>query len=153
MDLSFLKWPILILVIVGGGWLVSEGGINYMINRFSQGTVGQDEARDRTNELGLSRIAGFLIFTFRYEKADQVLSHLTTRHTPDTGAQHYWHNLYRLALCKERLGRQDQAVMILRNLAHANAHQYDDRVPGYEVLRLRAERLMEAHGLGETGQF
>lgn len=153
MDLSFLKWPLIILVVAGGAWLVTDGGVNYMINQFKQDTPGEDESRDRVNEAGLSRVAGFLLLTFRYQKADEVLTYLTQNYVPADGAEHYWHNLYRLAKCKEKQGQYGVAVNILRELAHADAHSHDDRVPRFDVLRLRAEKLMETHEVGEVGQF
>jgi hypothetical protein len=153
MDLSFLKWPVILLIVLGGAWLITDGGVNYMINQFKQGTPGEDAAKDRVNEAGLSRVAGFLLLTFRYEKADEVLTYLTTTYLPANGAEHYWHNLYRLAKCKEKGGDYRTAVNILRELAYRDAHSQDERVPGFDVLRLRAEKLMETHELGETGQF
>ena len=153
MDLSFLKWPVIILVVVGAAWLITDGGVNYMVNQFKQGTIGEDEARDRVNEAGLSRVAGFLLLTFRYEKADEVLTYLVTNYIPANGAEHYWHNLYRLAKCKEKQGNYQASVNILQELAHKDANSMDDRVPGFDVLRLRAEKLMETHGFGEVGQF
>ena len=153
MDLSFLKWPIIILVVAGGAWLITDGGVNYMISNFKDTTPGEDESRDRINETGLSRVAGFLMLTFRYQKADEVLTYLTQTYVPADGAEHYWHNLYRLAKCKEKQGNYAASINILRELAHRNAHSIDDRVARPEVLRLRAEKLMETHELGEVGQF
>jgi hypothetical protein len=153
MDLSFLKWPVIILVVAGGAWLVTDGGVNYMINQFKQSTPGEDESRDRVDEAGLSRVAGFLLLTFRYQKADEVLTYLTQNYVPANGAEHYWHNLYRLAKCKEKQGNYSMAVSIMQELAHRDAHTMDDRVARPEVLRLRAEKLMETHEIGEVGQF
>jgi hypothetical protein len=153
MDLSVLKWPLIILIVVAVGWFVTDGGTSYVINQLKQHTPGEDESADRLNEASLSRMAGFLIWTFRYQKADEVLTYLTQTYVPARGAEDYWYNLYRLALCKEKQGQYPLAVSILRDLAHRNANSQDSRVPGFDVLRLRSEKLMETHGFGEVGQF
>jgi hypothetical protein len=73
MDLSGLKWPVIILIIIGIGWLASSGGVNYMIKNFTKSVPGQDIQRDKTDEAGLSRIAGYLITLLRWERAKNVI--------------------------------------------------------------------------------
>ena len=89
MDLSGLKWPIIIVVVVGVGWLLSSGGTNYMYKNFTTAEVGADPARDKTDEAGLSRLGGFMLKTFRYEKAEEVFATAVSRY-PD-GAN-VWYN-------------------------------------------------------------
>ncbi len=145
MDLSGLKWPVIILIIIGIGWLASSGGVNYMIKNFTKSVPGQDIQRDKTDEAGLSRIAGYLITLLRWERAKNVIE-LTINRYGDTGAN-YWYNLYRLARCYEKLGRYQEAYNILRDLAQVNAHQYDNRVPEYDNLNLRTQKLKELYEL------
>ncbi|HOV32480.1 MAG TPA: hypothetical protein PLX23_03855 [Candidatus Hydrogenedens sp.] len=145
MDLSGLKWPVIILVIIGICWLASSGGVNYMIKNFTKAVPGQDIQRDKADEAGLSRIAGYLITLLRWERAKNVIE-LTINRYGDSGAN-YWYNLYRLARCYEKLGRYQEAYNILKDLAQINAHQYDNRVPEYDNLNLRSQKLKELHEL------
>lgn len=145
MDLSGLKWPLIILVIVVIGWLGSSGGVNYMVNNFTKATPGADAQRDKVDEAGLTRVAGYLMMLLRWERSKDVLETVINRYG-NTGAN-YWYNMYRLAKCYEKLGRYQDAYNILRDLAQLNAHQYDDRVPEFDNLNLRANKLKEVHNL------
>lgn len=145
MDLSGLKWPLIILIIVVIGWLGSSGGVNYMVNNFTKATPGVDAQRDKTDEAGLTRVAGYLMMLLRWERSKDVLETVINRYG-NTGAN-YWYNMYRLAKCYEKLGRYQDAYNILRDLAQLNAHQYDDRVPEFDNLNLRANKLKEVHNL------
>jgi len=161
MDLSFLKWPIIIVVVLGGAWLLSDGGVNYMEKRFTADQPGKDAQVDKADEAGLSRLGAFLMFTFRYKHADQIFQKCAQRYP--NGAN-YWLNLFRRARLQEKLagGTSDpqkskmfyQASLdILVHLIKVNAHEKDDRVPNNDILRLRADKLAEVHELGEVGQF
>ncbi len=145
MDLSGLKWPLIILVIVAVGWLGSSGGVNYMVNNFTKATPGADAQRDKVDEAGLTRVAGYLMMLLRWERSKDVLETVINRYG-NNGAN-YWYNMYRLAKCYEKLGRYQEAYNILRDLAQINAHQYDDRVPEFDNLNLRANKLKEVHNL------
>lgn len=145
MDLSGLKWPLIILVIVVIGWLGSSGGVSYMVNNFTKATPGADAQRDKVDEAGLTRVAGYLMMLLRWERSKDVLETVINRYG-NTGAN-YWYNMYRLAKCYEKLGRYQEAYNILRDLAQLNAHQYDDRVPEFDNLNLRANKLKEVHNL------
>lgn len=145
MDLSGLKWPIIILLIIGIAWLASSSGVNYMVRNFTKSVPGQDAQRDKVDEAGLTRVAGYLMFLLRWEYAKNVLE-LCIQRYGDKGAN-YWYNMYRLAKCYEKLGRYQEAYNILKDLAQINAHQYDSRVPEPENLSLRAGKLKEVHEL------
>jgi len=145
MDLSGLKWPLIILVIVAIGWLGSSGGVNYMVNNFTKAPPGVDAQRDKVDEAGLTRVAGYLMMLLRWERSKDVLETVINRYG-NNGAN-YWYNMYRLAKCYEKLGRYQEAYNILRDLAQLNAHQYDDRVPEFDNLNLRANKLKEVHNL------
>ncbi|HOK10238.1 MAG TPA: hypothetical protein PLT82_11695 [Candidatus Hydrogenedens sp.] len=145
MDLSGLKWPLIILIIVGVGWLASSGGVNYMIKNFTKAVPGQDAQRDKIDEAGLTRVAGYLMMLLRWERAKDVLE-LTIQRYGNSGAN-YWYNMYRLSKCYEKLERYQEAYNILRDLAQLNAHQYDERVPEFDNLNLRASKLKEVHDL------
>lgn len=145
MDLSGLKWPVIILVIVAVGWLCTSGGVNFMVNNFTKATPGEDEKRDKTDEAGLTRVAGFLMKTFRYEWALDVMEQAMDRYGED-GAN-YWYNKYRTAKCYEKIEDYQRSHTILQELIAANAHDLDERVPENDNIKLRAEKLKETHEL------
>ena len=64
MDLSFLKWPVIIGVVVLIGWLGSSGGVNYMYGKFTTDTAGNPE-KAAVNEAGLSRLGGYCLKLFK----------------------------------------------------------------------------------------
>ena len=148
MDLSRLKWPLIIIVVVFLGWLLTDPGVKALRNHFNQGEVGADPKKDEYNEAGLSKLAGFLMLTFRYASAEQVL--LDAMEKYPTGA-HFYHNKYRLAKCVEKQGRYDECVEILVELRNEDAHQYSEEVPEGDILQTRIDKLIETHELGEVG--
>ncbi|GMU92255.1 MAG: hypothetical protein AMXMBFR4_13130 [Candidatus Hydrogenedentota bacterium] len=150
MDLSRLKWPLIIAIVVGGGWLVTDGGVRYMHGKFTEGEVGVDPKRDEMNEAGLTRLAGFLIKTFRYASAEKVILDALNRYPQGKNALF---NEYRLAKCVEKQGDYAQCVAILQRLRDIDAHSYDDRIPERNVLQLRIDKLGETHELGEVGNL
>lgn len=145
MDLSGLKWPVIIVVIVAIVWLLSSGGVAWMVNNFTKATPGQDVARDKTDEAGLTRVGGYLLMLWRYEKAANVMETAIQRYG-ENGAN-YWYNLYRLAKCYERMDRNQESYNLLMDLAAANASQYDKRVAENDNLSLRAGKLKEMYEL------
>jgi len=147
MDLSGLKWPIIIVVVVFVGWLFTSGGVNWMVGQATKADVGADAAKDARDEAMLSRIGGYLIYLWRYEKAAEVLT-LSIERYPN-GAN-VLHNYYRLVTCYERQDMNQRAHNILQELIAAQAWNFDDRIPGQDNLSLRAAKLKEVHGLNEN---
>ena len=145
MDLSGLKWPLIIVVVVGIGWLLSSGGVNWMESNFTKATPGEDEARDATDEAGLTRLAGYLLYMFRYEKALAVMKQSCQRYG-ETG-KNFWYNRYRMAKCHEKLKNYQEAYNILKRLENVDARQFDERVASRDALALRAQKLKEVHSL------
>ena len=82
------------------GWLLTSGGVNFMVNNFTKDTPGIDAAKDMTNEAGLSHVGGYLLLTWQWQKASDVLDTAVQRY-PD-GANYYY-NLYRIGRCQERM--------------------------------------------------
>lgn len=144
MDLSFLKWPAIIAVVVGLGWLGSSGGVNYMYNKFTAHTPGQNAQQDEVDEAGLSRLGGYCLKLFKYEKAMMIFETAIERY-PEGKTVLY--NKYRMVKCAEKLERYQTAVDIMYELMDLNASAIDDRVPDNDNLRLRAEKLIEMHEL------
>ena len=145
MDLSGFKWPAIIFAVVAVLWLVSSGGADYMVGSFTKATVGQDAARDKSDEAGLTSVGGYLMWTLRYEKAAEVLGKVTERY--GTKGANYYYNQLRLAKCWEKLGKMQKAYNIIRDLAEVNAKQYDDRLPSQAELGGRAAKLKEVNNL------
>jgi tetratricopeptide (TPR) repeat protein len=144
MDLSFLKWPVIIGVVVLAAWLMSSGGVNYMYNKFTANTPGVNAERDALDEAGLSRLGGYCLALFKYEKAMSVYRTVTTRYP--TG-KNFQYNRYQMARCAEKLEDYQESVDILKELMAVNAHAIDDRVPVNDNLNLRADKLIEMYEL------
>lgn len=145
MDLSGLKWPLIIGFVVLIGWLGTSGGVNYMHGNFTKAVPGTDAERDKVDEAGLSRLGGYCMMTFQYEKAKNMMEESLSRY--GEGGANYWYNLYRLVKCYEKLGNYQEAYNILISLSNADAQTHDDRVPGRDNLAQRAEKLKEVHEL------
>ncbi|HQH52842.1 MAG TPA: hypothetical protein PKY01_10490 [Candidatus Hydrogenedentes bacterium] len=148
MDLSRFKWPIIILIVIGVFWLLSSPGINFLHKKFTSVKPGEDAKVDKATEAGLSRLGGFLIKTFRYEKGYEVLTDACNMYPEGVGAN-YWYNQYRMAKCLEKMDRVREALQILDFLYANDIHAVDERVPPQDVLKLRLDKLQEIHGLGE----
>ena len=145
MDLSRLKWPIIIIVVLGVGWLGSSAGVSYMVKKFTAATPGQDAAQDKVDETGLSRVGWYLLATFRYAPAAEVYQLAIDRY--GTNGPNYWNNQYSLARCLEHMNRFQDSYNILQMLISNSAHNFDKRVPVDDNLRLRAAKLKEVNDL------
>ena len=146
MDLTFLKWPIIILVIVGLGWFATSGGMNYIHKQCTKAQVGEDPAKDKRDEARLSRCGGFLLLSFRAQKADGFFKTAIDRYPQGANV---WCNKYRMVKCAEKAKQYQRAVNILQGLMNANAHSIDSRVPENANLKLRMDKHKEMYGLGE----
>ena len=144
MDLSKLKWVFIAAVVIGGGWLLTAGGINWVYNNATKGIVGEDEAKDKINEATLSRYGGFLLTTFRYEQAKKFYQ--TAIDNYPEGANLWW-NMYQTARCEENLDNYQRSADILHYLWTENADQYDERVPDMDTLKHRLDQLIEINDL------
>ncbi|HNR29354.1 MAG TPA: hypothetical protein PKI11_00560 [Candidatus Hydrogenedentes bacterium] len=145
MDLSGLKWPLIIVIVVAIGWLASSGGVNWMVGQATKNAPGQDAAQDVKDEARLSTIGGYLMTLWRYERAAEVLNTCFARY--GASGANYWHNKYRMVKCQEKLGNYQQAFNILQELLAGQAWTYDSRVPEMDNLSLRATKLKELHEL------
>jgi len=148
MDLSGLKWPIIIVVVVAVGWLFTSGGVNWMISQSTKATPGVDAEKDKFDEAMLSRVGGYVMMMWNYQKAAECFEQARQRYG-ESGAN-YWYNTYRLVRCYERLGQYQTAVEVLDYLLANGANQYDKRVPENDNLALTKNKLNETHELGET---
>lgn len=144
MDLSGLKWPIIIIVIVGIGWLLSSGGVDWMVKNATKAAPGEDAARDAKDEARLSSLAGYQIILWRYRKAANIMNMALSRY--GTEGKNYWYNEFRLAKCYEKMGRTQEAYAQLQKCIRVDASQYHEKVPNNDNLSLRAAKLREMHG-------
>lgn len=148
MDLSGLKWPLIIGVVVLVGWLGTSPGVNYMFGQYTKTVVGTDATRDASDEAGLSRLGGYCMRTFQYQKAIDIFEESLNRYGQN--GKNYWYNLYRLVRCYEKIGDFQEAYNILRSLERNDAQTFDMRVPNRDNLALRAQKLKEVHELRDT---
>lgn len=145
MDLSKVKWIVIIALLVAAGWFVStESGKQTWFNHYTKNIPGLDANQDLKDEKGLSWLASLLIRTFRYEDAAEVLDATLDRY-PD-GANWYY-NYYRLARCEEKLENYQAAADILLMLRDEYAGDVDGRIPNNQIIDYRLQQLIELHGL------
>ena len=144
MDLSKLKWVLIAAIVIAGGWLVTEGGVNWVYKKATEATPGTNPEKDKIDESTLSRYGGFLLSTFRYEKAKKFYQSAIDRY-PD--GDKLWWNYYQMARCEEKLYNYQRAADILHMLWTEDADQYDERVPGRPRLKLRLDTLIELNDL------
>lgn len=144
MDLSKLKWPIIIIVVVGLGWLMTSPGVNFLFKKYTEAEVGADPEQDKRDEAGLTKLSGYLIKTFQYEKATEVIEKAIERYSD--GEDSYY-NYYRLVKCYEKAERYQEASDILGMLIQWNSSEHDNRVPIDNNLKLRRTKLIEIHEL------
>ena len=143
MDLSGLKWPLIIVVVVAIGWLASSGGINWMISQSTKATVGQDAQQDIRDEQRLTSVAGYQLMLWRYEKAAEVMTTAIDRY--GANGANYWFNYYRMAKCYEKMGKPGLAVNTLMEVMRNRSNITDDRVPNWDNLKLRATKIAETY--------
>lgn len=145
MDLSGLKWPLILVVIVGVGWLGTKGGVAWMYGKFTEATPGVDLDQDLRDEAGLTRLGGYTFHLWQWERTIDILETAINRYGEN--APNYWYNMERLASCYDRVGEFQISYDILQELMRANAHEIDDRVPNFDALNLRANKLKEMYEL------
>lgn len=145
MDLSGLKWPLIIAVLVGGGWLFTSGGVNWMYGQFTAAAPGADQAQDLRDEAGLTKLAGYTYHIWKWRATINIIETSINRY--GVNAPNYWFNLERLSTCYERIGDYQTSYNIIQELMNANAKQYDERVSNFDALNLRASKLKEMYEL------
>lgn len=145
MDLSGLKWPLIIVAIVGIGWLGTSGGIQWMYGNFTKAAPGVDVNQDIRDEAGLTKLAGYTYFLWKWKETIAIIE--TSMERYGDGAPNYWYNMERLSNCYDRIGNYKMSLEILELLMRARAWEVDPRVPNREQLNLRANTLREMHEL------
>ena len=144
MDLSWLKWPIIVLVVALFFWLLSSAGVNYMFNKFTSGTPGVDAAVDARNEAGLTHLGNYLMKTLRYAKAEEVIQRAVDDYP--NGANIYM-NMYRLARLAEKREDYKRSAEILQYLIDEDAPSKNKHLVSVEILQARLEKLIAVHEL------
>lgn len=144
MDLSWVKWPVLVVVVGSIGFLLSPPGINFMYERAISEPPGTDAAQDAANEATLTRLGGLSLATFQYGRAAEIYRTAIKRYP---NGENSWYNWYQLARCYEKLEKYGDAVDILVMLRDENADGHDERVPSPAQLNAQIQKLVEVHEL------
>lgn len=139
MDLSKLVWLIVIVAVVGGGWLLTTGGMEKVYTNATDDLIGNDPEQDIKDEAILSKYGGFQQTLFRFDNAKRFYT-AAIEHGPE--AENYWANLHQLGRCEEELGNEATAIDIYYDLWQEDASQYDNRVPARDALKSKIERLI-----------
>lgn len=148
MDMSKIIWPVIILAVAGLGWLGTSGGTSYLYKQYTKSTVGEDVDKDVKNEASLSKLAGFLMRTFQYKRAaDYYQAAIEQFRTDKSVGKNYWMNIYNQARCYEKLDEYEKAADNLVYLRDMNGDGQDERVPDYDTLNLRLQKLVEVNQL------
>jgi len=116
MNVAILKWPIIILLIVGVLWLLSSAGTNWLHKRLLEAEPSE------SNEDHLTTLASFLAKTMRYEKAYEV-SRDTLEKYPYPDGKLSLINMYRMGRMAEKLGRPRETVArwsVVRDILRRN---------------------------------
>lgn len=145
MDLSKLIWFIVIIALLGGGWLLTTGGMEKMYKDATKNLPGNDPAQDIKDEAILSKYGGFQQTLFRYQNAKIFYSAAIDRYGEE-GAN-YWSNLHQLGKCEEKLDNEIVALKIYYTLWEADASTLDNRVPNRNVLKRRIDQLVALNDL------
>jgi len=145
MDLSGLKWPLIIAAVVGIGWLGTSGGVTWMYGNFTEAAPGVDLEQDLRDEAGLTKLAGYTYHLWKWRVTRDIIETSIARY--GEAGPNYWFNLERLSTCYERIGDYQTSVDILEELMRAKAHELDERVGNFDNLNLRASKLREMHEL------
>jgi tetratricopeptide (TPR) repeat protein len=116
-----------------------------MYSKFTASTPGVDAEQDKVDEAGLSKLGGYTLMLWQYEKAANIFETAIDRYP--NGANAYY-NLYRLATCYDRMERYPEAVDALDTLMAHEAWTVDDRVPEFDNLNLKAAKLRGVHEIG-----
>jgi len=144
MNLSFLKWPIIIGAVVGIGWLLSSSGVSYMYKNYADAEVGANDQEDERNEAGLSRIGRYSLMLFKYQQALEIFEFTVDKYPEGNNV---WYNLYQMVRCAEKVEDFEKARDLLDVLIEADANSYDERVPINDNLKLRRDKLVEMYDL------
>lgn len=144
MDISKVLWVILGLIVVGAGFLMTNPGADWVYERNATAPAEEDGGSYKFREATLSRYGGFLLATFRYEKAKKFYTAAINNYP--AGDNRYW-NRYQLARVEEKLKNWQNAVNLLYYLWEVDADQYDDRIPNQATLKARILQLVEVHEL------
>ncbi|MFP6598802.1 MAG: hypothetical protein VCC01_15195 [Candidatus Hydrogenedentota bacterium] len=145
MDLSKIVWVIVILVVVGGAWLLTDGGQDKVYEDATSRLVGNDPDQDVIDEAALSKYGDLNLSMFRHEKAKKFYTAAVERY--GTEGKNYWWNWQQLAKCEEKLDNAKGAVDILYNLWLKDGDAFDQRVSSRENLKNRIKNLVELNDL------
>lgn len=146
MDLSWLKWPSIVLVVFLVFWLLSSGGVEFMHARFTAATISENPAVDKRNEAGLTSLGNYLMKTLRYSKAEKIIQEAVDNYP--TG-ENVLLNQYRLVRLAEKREDYAHAAELLQYLIDIDAPSLNKHIPESDVLQARLDKLIEVHELNK----
>ncbi|MDX9972054.1 MAG: tetratricopeptide repeat protein [FCB group bacterium] len=146
MDLSWLKWPSIVLVVFLVFWLLSSGGVEFMHSKFTAATIGMDPAVDKRNEAGLTSLGNYLMKTLRYSKAEKIIQETVDNYP---SGENVLLNQYRLVRLYEKREAYEDAAELLQYLIDIDAPSLNKHIPVVEVLEARLQKLIEVHELNK----
>ena len=148
MDMSKIVWLVVIVAIVGGGWLLTGSGMDKMYENATSSMPGNDPEKDKVDEATLSKYAQYNLTLFRYEKAKQFYTAALERY--GTNGANYWWNVYQLARVEEKLENYPDTIELLYLLWVNDGDQFDERVPNRDTLQRRITTLCEVNDIPVT---
>jgi hypothetical protein len=141
MDLSKIIWVVVIVALVGGGWLLTGSGMDRAYKESTKNLPGTFPEQDIIDEAILSKYAGYNMTLTRHQEAKKFYTAAVERY--GVAGKNYWWNLYQIAQIEQKAGNDQIALDILYELWKQDGDQYDERVPGRDTLKLRIAKILE----------
>ena len=127
MDLSKVKWVVIIAVIAVIIYFLTGPGVNSAYNNATKTAVGIDPKRDSTDEATLSKYGGYLTTMLRYEKSEKFYTAAIDRYGQE--GKNFWLNIYKRARCRQKLNKYQESADDLFFLWMKDGNSQDKRVP------------------------
>ena len=143
MDMSKIVWLVVIVAIVGGGWLLTGSGMNKMYENATSSMPGNAPEQDAKDEATLSKYGAFNLKLFRYDEARKFYTTSIDRY--GTNGKNYWWNVFQLARVEQKTKNYAATIDWLYLLWVNDANQFDKRVANRDILQGRITRLCEVH--------
>ena len=147
MDLSKVKWLVIIAVVGGIIYYLTGPGVNSAYNNATKAAVGVNPDRDAIDEATLSKYGGYLSAMLRYEKSEEFYTTAIDRYGQDS--KNFWLNTYKRARCRQKLNKYPESADDLFFLWTEDGHLHDKRVPVNNSLKNQLAKLIELFDLGE----
>ena len=145
MDLSKVKWIVLIAVIVGIVYFMTGPGVNSAYNNATKATVGENPDRDAIDEATLSKYGGYLTLMLRHERSEEFYTTAIDRYGQD--GKNFSLNTYKRARCYQKLNKYKESADDLFFLWTEDGDSHDERVPDNYNIQSQLAKLIELFDL------